>query len=407
MILKKGLKRRILLLCEVLSCFVFITSVVSVSATAIKSWREEDRTVNKLNMAAVRGVIHEIYEDNVTVYPGSTVQKEVRVQNTGTTAAITRVKVSIKWESFTTTENIFINYNTEDWLKKGGYYYYKGILNPGEYTTELMNNFTLDGVATNNGYKGEKGTIVVNMEMLQAGGGGESAWGITYEELGLSYKTPSEKAPVTTVEFEGIGKGFSFKQNKGDLFAGYKNMVPGEAVSQLTTVTNNSDKTVEIFLRADHRDKSISAKGNVQLINSLLQRYSNFVITETGGRIVYEGALLPPSDRQGFNNAMPADAEGNCSSDSCLNINLGEFKPGEAKTFNLSLQLSPEMDNRYSNINAELVWEFSCEGESEKAESPPTGDDSVILPWIIVALASGTVFLSLCLSAKKDKDKNI
>lgn len=61
------------------------------------SWKSQGDTINKITIASVKGCIEEEYEQNQVVFPNGTVEKVVKVKNTGTADAMIRVKVEKVW----------------------------------------------------------------------------------------------------------------------------------------------------------------------------------------------------------------------------------------------------------------------------------------------------------------------
>ena len=349
------------------------TSILGAAA-----WRAEGRTINNVTLATVTGKIEEVYEQNTEVYPGGAVNKRVEVENTGSADAIARVKTEAVWgdmiggvfvqDPALSAENIVIEYNKKDWILIGDFYYYKKVLAPGERSTPLMESFVLTG-ETGNAYAGKTGNVIVSMEIIQAGGGAESFWGITYEDLEIEY-VPNTQPPVTgEVLFSGKAAGFSFDKNMGDLFVNFKNMIPGEAVSQLVTVTNREAEEVMISLWAEQDDQAKVPEKQAALASQLLGRYSQLTVTDDSGDIIYSGPVW--------------------DADNALRVSLGNFAPGETKNLNLSLQISPEVGNDFRKLAASVIWGFEAMGK----ETPvPTGDTTNFLPYILLAAGSAVMF---------------
>ena len=127
------MKKGYILLCLSLAA-VF---AVSVTGTTLALWRKTDTSDHIAQMATVTGQIVEEYDGAEEIYPGSTVEKVVNVQNTGTADSVIRVKVEKAWgaerdedgnllvDDTVSTDNILIDYNTEYWQydQTDGYFY--------------------------------------------------------------------------------------------------------------------------------------------------------------------------------------------------------------------------------------------------------------------------------------------
>lgn len=378
---------------KILTGFSVLFVLICLGSTILgyAAWRTEGRTTNRISLATVRGQIVEEYEQNIEIYPGANVNKKVEVVNTGNVNVITRVNVSKAWGDLLdgvfipdpelSTDNIQAEYNTDDWLLVDEFYYYKRILSPGERSTPLMEAFTLSG-DTGNAYAGKVGNIIVNMEIIQADGGAESFWGIAFEDLGIEYVPNTSEANTATVVFQSKTKGFAFDKNAGDLFIAYKNMVPGEVISQIVTVTNHETENVTINLWNEEDMKAAVPETQLALVKQLLKSYSHLTITDDTGDVIYSGGIW--------------------NEDNTLRVSLGNFKPGETKNLNLNLQISPEVGNDFKELAATVVWGFEAMGR----ETPvATGDTTNLLPYIIIASVSAALFVGLTIFNVKSKIK--
>lgn len=363
-----------LALCAVSVC-VFLFS----AGMTYASWKTQGDTVNKINMASVRGQIVEEYEQNQVVYPNSTVDKIVQVKNTGTADALPRVKIEKVWGDSRdengkliinpdlSTDNIEITYNTEQWIynSKDGYYYYKEVLKPGDITVSLFDSFKINGEKTGGEYKNKLADIVVNMEMVQAAGNGLSYWNTSFEELGIVYKQTNQVEIVTKVDFNSPNNGFSFDVNEGDLFADFKNLVPGESRSQVVEIKNKWNQQTEIFLWADFIDQTQATDETRELIDKLLHEYAEIVITDDDGNVIYDGAVWgsPNVDSKGTDSMK-------------YPYNLGIFKSNQTKKLNVSLSLDPKMDNEYKDLLGLIKWVFSAQGDEPPAPTQTSTSSS-------------------------------
>lgn len=364
-------------------CAASICTFLFSSGMTYASWQSQGETINKISMASVKGQIVEEYDQDQVVYPNATVDKIVQVKNTGTVDALPRVKIEKAWGDSRdengkllinpdlSTDNIEITYNTEKWTydPNDGYFYYKEVLKPGDITDSLFDSFTVNGENTGGEYKNKLADIIVSMELVQALGNGLSYWDKSFEELGITYTHTSQIEIVTTVVFNDPDKGFSFDVNEGDLFADFKNLVPGESRSQLVTVTNNWNKPAEIFLWADFIDQAQATDATRALIDKLLKEYASIVITDDSGNVIYSGAVWGSPD---------IDSD---SSDSMkYPYSLGIFSSSEIKNLYISLYLDPQMDNEYKELLGLIKWVFSASGDESDTTTEPADEPAVVSP---------------------------
>ena len=335
-------------------------------------WRAAGTALNELSTGEVEGAIVEVYDEaeakNLT--PGSTVEKVVNVENTGTIDMVVRVQITKSWtdDPSLDADMILIDFDTSMWYDAGdGYYYYMGVLSPGD-TTEvaLMESFSISTSASNE-YQGQSAEIVVSMEALQATASAISdVWDIDYTLLGVEL-TEAETPDPISIEFTS-NKEFVFG-NDGDLFSAFQTLVPGETRTQEITITNSSDEAVEIFFF------SSELTGSSELLE-FLEDYVTITIVDEDGTTIYTGPLNSANLQQ--------------------EISLGTFAAGETRSFYIELEVDPAADNTYQSLMAENIqWTFVAQGEdadtttatsssSSSSTMPKTGDNS----WVITLCAS-------------------
>ena len=110
--------------------------------------------------------------EEVDVLPGIEVSRIVKVKNIGMKTAWIRVSVE---KSLTLAENVsgtadasLVSYdlNTDYWMEKDGYYYYKEELEPGEITENLFTK-VIFSPAMNDMYQQSKAIIDVSAQATQ------------------------------------------------------------------------------------------------------------------------------------------------------------------------------------------------------------------------------------------------
>lgn len=373
-----------------------VTAISLFSACTLAYWNATGESKNVLTMSSYQAEIVEQYEIPSHVDPGSSVSKVVNVKNTGTVDMIVRVKIQKAFgtrdasgklhpDAGLNPELIQLELNETCWKYLDGYWYYTGILGAGQTTKEpLLSGYTVSDEVTND-YKGKDAQIVVTMESVQAEGGALSMWGIAEKQLGISYPA-ARKGSATKVHYLGRKKGFTFSQKNTDLFAGFKNLLPGCSRTQKIVLDNSSDEEVGLFLYAQPaQQKQMSAKQRM-LVEKLLSSYAQIQI-RCGDKTLYSG---------------PVDGNLNGSGQTMKEaISLGTFQKGEKKTLKVSLSLSPEMDNQFLSLTGKVQWVFEARGEESpkgtvksSAIVPKTGDDTPLLQTAAILLISAGLFMA-------------
>lgn len=373
-----------------------MTAVLCISAVGLahSAWSVTGKTVNFLTMASYKNQIEEEYEIPGSVNPGEEIRKVVHVSNTGTVDTLVRIQLQkafgIRRKDGTFAEDksldpemILIECDRKYWEKKAdGYYYYREVLKAGETTKKpLFTSYRLSEKA-GNAYQGKDAQILVTMESVQAEGDAVSVWGVTYTDLGIT-RPEGETAKTTRVDYLGRDRGFELPASQTDLFASFKNLLPGCARTQRIEIRNLSGEDTEIFLRAEGVKQQEMSLRQLMLVKLLLNQYGIIEITGENGAL-YSGPVS--GNAEGSGNTMRQ------------NISLGKFKAGEEKTLTVKLSLSPEMDNKFQKLTGKVKWVFTAAGR-ETAEpvtgeiAPKTGDSARMGMWAALLITSA-VFLA-------------
>ena len=377
------------------ACYLFS------SVTAYAAWTSSGQTDNYVSMGSYKTSIVEEYTQPQHVDPSETVDKIVNVKNSGTVGTFVRVAIEKKIGdmdadgSFITDETldpemILITYNDTVWKDGGdGYFYYLKELKPGETTEEpLFKAYTFSAEA-GNAYKKKVANIVVKMESVQAEGNAISIWGKSTSDLGIQYKEAEQTAEPTNVTFLGKEEGFDITSKKPDLFTNFKNLMPGTSRTQVIKLSNTANKDVEFGLKAEAVGQEKMTDEQLELVDKLLNEYATISI-ENDGSTVYDGAVSGKPDMQN------------------KSINLGTVKAGDSKDMNVTLKLSPEMDNRYLDLLGKVRWVFTATGEddpvSTPVNTPKTGDMDMTPAAVSFATASILLGAGLILLKKKEDE---
>jgi LPXTG-motif cell wall-anchored protein len=406
----------------VLTILAAAVCCLSAVQATLAAWKASDSSMHAVSIASLSGRIIEQYEEATDVQAGQVVDKVVNVKNTGTADSVVRMRLEKAWgtgrtpegallvDSSYSADNILIECNTEYWYynEEDGYYYYKGVLQPGETTVQpLFERFSVSK-DTGGEYNGLTADILVKMECMQAAGNAISTWEMSFEELGITYTPAQPVNAVTEVHFIGKDDGFAFTPADTDLFTNFKDLLPGETRNQPITVTNSYAHPVEIFLRAEPADQPAAmpetqalmkrtAADTQELIDRLLREYVTAVVTAEDGTVIYSGPVW----------GNPTAAASNPES-MRYDISLGTFSAGQAKNLTVQLMVDPQVDNQYQSLWGNIRWVWSAQGDDETTETPfdppKTGDDSPdMYLYFGIMLVSGVLLLWLLRSREKEK----
>lgn len=365
--------------------------VLSLAAAVFAYWSVPGNTINYLTMSSYQTKIAEEYEIPEYVNPSDEITKVVHVENTGTVDTLVRVSVekvfgtrqpdgSFLRDETLDPDMIEIRYHDDWWeQKEDGYFYYKEILRAGTGTKEpLLDSYRLSEKADNR-YRKKDAEIIISMESVQAEGDGVKLWGMTWEELGIA-RPPQGESRDTSVHYRGRENGFDITKKQTDLFASFKNLLPGCARTQKITIANDSGTQTELFLRAEAAEQKTMNSQQAVLVQKLLNQYAKIRITGEKG-VLYEGPV----------SGNPSGNETSMK----YNISLGTYAPWEKKELLVTLSVDSAMDNHYQDLTGRVRWVFTAVGEdetglpTETVLPPVTGDETQIFMWAALLLTSG------------------
>lgn len=172
------------------------------------------------------------------------------------------------------------------------------------------------------------------------------------------------------VIYEGDAQRFVFVPQSTDLFQNFKNVYPGDELSQTIIIDNNGTKNICVYLRAE----TVLPSDYALLDNMTLS------IWKEGGVLLSAASV---AERGDLKNA----------------VLLGEFSAGEKSTLEVHLNIAGEMDNTYQNQSGIVRWVFSVVEEDET--TPVETGDSTFEMTIIAAATTFSLTIFLLLMKKK------
>lgn len=183
------------------------------------------------------------------------------------------------------------------------------------------------------------------------------------------------------VIYEGQAEKFVFIPESTDLFRNFKNLYPGDSVTQQITFRNNCDTDVAVYLRAEAVDKEYC-----DFLDNMI-----LTVSENGGTVI---------------SFSKASEQGSLKD----NMLIGELAPNENTDLNITLDIDRLMDNDCQDMTGKVRWIFSVvEKEKtvtfDKPDSIETGDSrkSIITAAIVLLVIS----LSAAIILNKKRKYNI
>ncbi|MBQ3195306.1 MAG: hypothetical protein IJB65_02455 [Clostridia bacterium] len=197
-----------------------------------------------------------------------------------------------------------------------------------------------------------------------------------------------------TVTYNGNSEKFIFEPGSEysptDLFTDYKNVMPGDSITQQVYVKNDISNQVKvnIYMRAlgptPDTDEYVSEEANVAFLSQLDLKVA-----------VRDGAELfkaPANETAGLTEW----------------VLLGTFYSGAQVTLDVTLDVPLDLGNEYQNSIGFLDWQFKVEEfpvEPSDPSLPETGDDNLIVVCGVAACVCVAVILFVIIPMRRRKEQ--
>ena len=180
---------------------------------------------------------------------------------------------------------------------------------------------------------------------------------------------------AASVSYEGGAEKFVFlpgsSLSASDLFEGFKDVLPGDVLTQTIRVQNDSASSVRIYMRAD----PVSA-ADADFLNQL------HLSVTAGEKEIFDAQA---GEQGGLVN----------------NTLLGTFKKSGGTDLTVTLEVPAELGNEYMDRLGTVPWTFLVE-EVTADDTPETGDWFRPAVWIAAAaVLAGCIVLLLIRRRKK------
>ena len=165
------IKRRTLLIAVVAILFVFMTEPTVAYYATIGT------ATNVVTSGDIELIIHEKTADGsafpaegVRVIPGDVVSKVVSIENSCTHPFYLRVKLvyGASDEALSPQDCLKLNINSHSWKLHDGWYYYTGILEPGQETPQVFSQVQIVGSQVSTGDIGKTLKLTVLAQAVQS-----------------------------------------------------------------------------------------------------------------------------------------------------------------------------------------------------------------------------------------------
>ena len=214
------------------------------------------------------------------------------------------------------------------------------------------------------------------------------------------------------VTYQGGAEKFVFTPGSGytdtDLFDGFKNVMPGDELTQTIQVKNGFFGTgsVKIYLRAVAHDEAANPLTYSESFEDLAGKDQAGIPGQRDETVATMSDFLSQLSMQVWQDGTciftgsPNELDGLKN-----NVLLANVPRGKSVELTVVLGVPLDLDNKYANRVGEVDWVFTAE-ELDPQGNPKTGDTSNLTLWIVVmvvCLVAVAVVAFLILKKKKAK----
>lgn len=192
--------------------------------------------------------------------------------------------------------------------------------------------------------------------------------------LTVSILSISALAANANVTYSGNAGKFIFapgsKHSLTDLFPNFKDVMPGDTLTQKITVNNDADNNVKV--RIYLRSLGAADESYVAFLNQL-----HLTVQKAEDTPMFDAAADKTDGLTEWTY-------------------LGTLYSGGKVNLNATLEVPVTMDDRFQKNYGEIIWEFAVEElpvSPDDPKPPETGDDSMMWLWIILLILSAVGFV--------------
>ena len=161
---------------------IFVVAIVAalmtfISTSTLAYYSTVGKATNVVTSGNIQLIIHEktdagteFPKEGVYIVPGDIVSKKVSIENDCEHPFYLRVKMvyGVNSEELTAEDCFKLNINEEYWELHDGWYYYKGIVEPGQTTPDVFSHVEIVGSKVDNDYLGKTLTLTVKAQAVQS-----------------------------------------------------------------------------------------------------------------------------------------------------------------------------------------------------------------------------------------------
>jgi len=161
---------------------IFVVALVAmlmalISTSTLAYYQTIGKAANVVTSGNIQFIIHEMTDqgkefpkEGVYIVPGDIVSKKVSIESECEHPFYLRVKMvyGIDSKELSAEDCFKLNIDETHWVLHDGWYYYTGIVGPGETTPDVFSHVEMVGSKINNSYIGKTLTLTVKAQAVQS-----------------------------------------------------------------------------------------------------------------------------------------------------------------------------------------------------------------------------------------------
>ncbi len=161
---------------------IFVVALVAammafISTSTLAYYQAVGTATNVVTSGNIQFIIHEMTDqgkefpkEGVYIVPGDIVSKKVSIESDCEHPFYLRVKMvyGVDSQELTAEDCFKLNIDEEHWVLHDGWYYYTGIVSPGEMTPDVFSHVEIVGSKVDNSYLGKTLTLTVKAQAVQS-----------------------------------------------------------------------------------------------------------------------------------------------------------------------------------------------------------------------------------------------
>ena len=161
---------------------IFVVALVAalmtfISTSTLAYYSTVGKATNVVTSGNIQFIIHEMTDqgkefpkEGVYIVPGDIVSKKVSIESDCEHPFYLRVKMvyGVDSQELTAEDCFKLNINEDNWELHDGWYYYKGVVEPGQTTPDVFSHVEIVGSKVDNSYIGKTLTLTVKAQAVQS-----------------------------------------------------------------------------------------------------------------------------------------------------------------------------------------------------------------------------------------------